>query len=109
MKRRGAVRESAVLLAAVRLCLAAAFHEQENPANEAYSADDRSDRDGMLFVLIDLQGPDLGHVLFGRKRRIPAVGQGDNSNNDEDNAEQTSRFHKSVIVDLTTDGGLGSD
>src|SRR4051812_12785373 len=74
--------------------LAVAGQDQDDPAHEAGSANDRPERHGMFLVPVDLDRAEPGHVLLGGVARVASVGERDNPDRDQNDPEDSSGLHR---------------
>ena len=68
-------------------------YQEDDPTDETNTADDRADRDGMFFVLIDFERPKLGHVFLRGETRVTAVSKRDDPDDDQDDPKDPGWFH----------------
>ena len=59
-----------------------AGHQHDDAADDTDAADDRSDRNGVFLVLVNLERTKFRHVFFRSEAGEPAVGESDDADDD---------------------------
>src|ERR1043166_52659 len=74
-------------------------HQQKNPSHQTNSAHNWPNRHAMLFLFVQLERSQLRDIFLGRvfHRSEPAISQGDYANRDQNNSDNTSWFHKTIL------------
>ena len=86
--------------------LSAAESDEGNSANQTDSAHDRRKTDSVTLSVLDLKRPQLRVFLF----LIPpqaAIGESDNANDDENDADYSSRFHNANATTVAGRQSIG--
>ena len=70
-----------------------AGNQKNYSADDADAADDRSDRHRMFFVLVNFKRTQFRHVLFCGETGVAAVSKHDDTDDDQNDSQESSRLH----------------
>jgi len=77
-------------------CFLVPAHDEDDPADKADAADNRSERHGMFLVFVNLDRTELRHVFFRGVTNVTAIREGDHPDRDQNDPENSGGLHAAL-------------